>query len=70
MALRVPAPMPEPTERGVQGQPPALLLPSACLTGQALGLGRAPALTLAVMGQLSECFVVQHCHPSLPRVFG
>ena len=69
MALGVPAAMPEP-ERGVQGQPPALLLASACLRCQALGLGRAPALPLAVMGQLSKCFVMQHFRHSLWRGFG
>jgi len=36
----------------------------ASLQRQALGLGLAPALLLAVTGQLSKSFVMQHVHPS------
>lgn len=58
----------EPSERGVQRQPlPAPVPTAAGLQCQALCLGLAPALLLTVMGQLSECFVVQHVHPSFRR---
>jgi hypothetical protein len=65
------AAMAEPPECSVQRQPlPASVPTAAGLQCQALGFGLALALPLTVMGQLSECFVVQHVHPSLPRASG
>ena len=63
------AAVPEQPECGLQRQPlPTPVLTTACLQGQAVSLGFAPALVLTVMGQLSKRFVVQqHVHPSLRR---
>ena len=70
MAVGGPA-VPEQPERGLQRQPlPALVPATARLQRQALGLGLASTLVLAVMGQLSKRFVVQHVHPSFPCDFG
>jgi hypothetical protein len=70
MSLGGPA-VPEQPERRCQRQPlPASVPATARLQRQTLGPGFAPALVLAVMGQLSERFVMQHCLPSFPRGFG
>jgi len=69
------AAVPEQSECGLQRQPlPTPVLTTACLQGQAVGLGvaqaLAPALVLTVMGQLTKRFVVQHVHPSFPHELG
>ena len=71
MALGGATAVPEQAERGFQRPPlstPVLL--TARLQRQTLSFGFAPSFLLTVMGQLSERFVVQHCHPSFPREFG
>lgn len=58
---------PEQLERGIERRALSALLSAPSLRGQPLCLGFAPELQLPVMGQLSERFVVQHCHPSFPK---
>ena len=49
------------TEAGCQRQPAcAPVTPTASLQRQSLGLSLVLALALMLMGQLSECLVVQH----------
>ena len=68
MALGGAATVPQQLECGFERAPsPVPTAGAACLPGQSLGRGLVPPLSLQLMGQLSECLVVQHFLPSFPR---
>ena len=64
------AAVPQQPERRFQRQPPAPLPTRARLPRQTFSFGFAPTRLLAVKGQLSKSFVVQHVHPSFRRAVG
>lgn len=68
MTLRGATAVSEQSEGGVQCEPlPPALPATASLQRQALRLAFLSPLLLAIMGQLSKSFVMQHVLPSFPR---
>jgi hypothetical protein len=68
MALCGAAAVPEQLECGVERAPAPVPPAGAGLAGQPLSRGLVQPLSLQLMGQLSEYFVVQHFLPSFPCV--